>query len=298
MSDRVPLAIGLRLLSVAAFAAMGAAIKLAERGGAGLAESLFFRQLLSLPVVIGFIAAGPGLNSVRTRRLGPHLLRTAIGLTSMACMFAAIMMLPLAEATTLQFTVPVFATILSALFLGEQVGWHRWGAVLAGFLGVLIVTQPGSGQIPLLGAAIGLTAAALSATVSILIRRLSQFELPSTIVFWFSVLSLPPLFVAFLLEAEPHPLEIWAWLVAVGLLGGVGQLAMTNSLKFGPISVVVPMDYSSLIWATLYGWLIFAVLPGMSTWIGAPIIIGSGLYIVLRERLRARSRTEAAFVPD
>lgn len=298
MSDRLPLAIGLRLLSVAAFAAMGAAIKLAEKGGAGLAESLFFRQLLSLPVVIGFIATGPGLKSVRTQRLGPHLLRTTIGLTSMACMFAAIMMLPLAEATTLQFTVPVFATILSALFLQEQVGWHRWGAVLAGFLGVLVITQPGSGHIPLLGAAVGLTAAALSATVSILIRRLSQSELPSTIVFWFAVLSLPPLLVAFLFEAEPHPPATWAWLVAVGLLGGVGQLAMTSSLKFGPISVVVPMDYSSLIWATLYGWLIFAVLPGLSTWLGAPIIIGSGLYIVLREQLRARSRTQTAFVPD
>ena len=82
----------------------------------------------------------------------------------------------------------------------------------------------------------------------------------------------------------------WAWLLGVGICGNCGQLAFTGSLRHGPVSMVVPIDYSSLLWATLYGWLLFAVLPTPATWIGAPIIIASGLYIVWRERLRHQEK--------
>ena len=172
----------------------------------------------------------------------------------MTFMFTTLLLLPLAEATTLQFTVPIFATILGAVILHETTGIHRWGAVVFGFLGVLIVTQPGSGHIPLAGAATGLAAAFLSSSVSILIRGMRASEPPATIVFYFSVLSMVPLVPVFLWTMGSHAWTTWAMLVGVGLVGAFGQLAMTTSLSLAPVSVVVPMDYSGLIWATLYGW--------------------------------------------
>lgn len=294
MPDRIPLAIAYRLVSVVAFASMGALIKLADARGAALIELLFFRQMLAIPVVLAAVLAGPGLLSLQTTRLPAHVLRTAIGLASMACMFTTIMLIPLAEATTLQFTLPIFATILGAVILHEPTGIHRWGAVIAGFVGVVIVAQPGSGHIPLTGAISGLSAALLSATVSILLRQLGKSELPTTIVFYFSLLSVVPLAPAFVMFVKAHDAATWLLLVAVGLAGGIGQIAMTNSLKLGPVAVVVPMDYSGLLWATLYGWVLFGVLPTPMTGLGAPIIVASGLYIVWREHKRARQLTESA----
>lgn len=293
-SDRILPAVAFRLASVVAFATMGALIKLAEGRGAGLIELLFFRQAGSIPVVLGWVALGPGLATLRTERLGAHAVRCAVGLSSMTCMFATLLLLPLAEATTLQFTVPIFATILGAVVLREATGIHRWSAVAVGFVGVLIVAQPGSGHIPWQGAATGLAAAFLSASVSILIRRMGSSEPPATIVFYFSVLSMVPLLPAFLWNFAPHDAATWAMLVAVGLVGAVGQLTMTTSLSLAPVSVVVPMDYSGLLWATLYGYGLFGVLPGAATWAGAPLIVASGLYIVWREQRLARGVARSA----
>ncbi len=292
--DRIFPAIGYRLVSVLAFATMGALIKLAELGGAGLGELLFFRQVFALPVVLAAVMAGPGLASLRTQRLPAHLLRAFVGMSSMACMFSAVLLLPLAEATTLQFSMPIFATVLGALVLREPTGVHRWGAVIAGFIGVLVVTQPGSGHIPPLGAAFGIVAALLSATVSILVRRIGRTERATTTVFYFSMLSIVPLGIWFALTTAAHPPVTWALLVCVGLTGGVGQIAMTNSLAMAPVAVTLPMDYSGLVWATLYGWVLFAVLPTPMTWVGAPIIIASGLYIVWREHRLHLANTLAA----
>jgi drug/metabolite transporter (DMT)-like permease len=208
-------------------------------------------------------------------------------------MFLTVMLLPLAEATTLQFTVPIFATILGAVILREPTGWHRWGAVVAGFGGVLIVAQPGSGHIPVIGAMTGLAAAMLSATVSILLRHIGKTERPTTTVFYFSLLSVIPLAPLFALTVQPHDATTWLFLVLIGLVGGIGQITMTSSLTLAPVAVVVPMDYSGLVWATLYGWLLFSVLPSPMTWVGAPVIVASGLYIVWREHRRAQMTTTA-----
>ena len=294
MPDRLIPAISFRLASVVAFATMGALIKLAEARGAKLVELLFFRQALAMPVVVIAVIVGPGLSTLKTARLPAHILRTVIGLSSMACMFLTIMLLPLAEATTLQFTVPIFATILGALVLREPTGWRRWGAVIVGFIGVLVVAQPGSGHIPLIGAVTGLSAALLSATVSILLRHIGKTERATTTVFFFSLLSMIPLGPLFVITAGPHDTTTWMLLMLIGLAGGIGQIAMTSSLALAPVAVVVPMDYSGLVWATLNGWILFAVLPTPMTWVGAPIIVASGLYIVWREHRRSQTTTTAA----
>ncbi len=284
--DRILFGLGLRLLAVLMLSTMSAIIKLAAARGANLGEILLFRQLFAIPFILAWIAAGPGLGTIRTKRFKLHLSRTAVGLTGMVFNLGAVVILPLAEATTLGYTVPIFATILGALVLREPTGWHRWGALCLGFIGVLIVTQPGADghAIPLFGVAIGLTAALFVAIVAIQLRHMSRTESPPTTVFWFSALSIPPLALAYPFFAQMHDWQTFALLAAIGVVGGAGQLALTAALRFAPVSAVVPMDYSSLIWATTYGFLLFGVLPGPWTWVGAPIIVASALYIAWRER--------------
>ncbi len=297
-SDRLLPAIGLRLLSVGLFATMNACIKLAEARGAALGEILFFRQAGAAVLVTAVIAAGPGLATIRTQRLGAHVLRCVVGVISMAFTFAALLALPLAEATAIAFSTPIFATILGALVLGEPTGWRRWCAVALGFVGVLIVMQPGGHAIPLYGAACGLIAAMLTATVFIQLRQIGRTERAQTTVWWFSVLSLLPLGIVFLLSVQPHPPTTWLTLIGVGLVGGCAQLAMTASLRRGAVSLVVPFDYTSLLWATAYGWALFGTLPGETTWLGAPVIVASGLYIVWREHRRRQAATQAAITQE
>ena len=134
----------------------------------------------------------------------------------------------------------------------------------------------------------------LTANVSILVRQMGRTESTATIVFWFSALSLVPLAPLYLFWADWHPAFTWVWLLAIGLLGGAAQFAMTGSLRLGPVSVVVPMDYSSLLWAAALGWLLFGALPAPATWAGAPIIVASGLVIVWRERVRVLEQTRQA----
>lgn len=292
--DRILSAIGLRLSSVVLFGVMNVGVKLSQQWGASLSEILFWRQAGAAMLVAIVVGAGPGFASLRTQRLPAHVIRCAVGLTAMSLTFVSLTTLPLAEAVTLGFSMPIFATILGALVLREATGRWRWGAVAAGFGGVLIVTQPGSSHIPLPGVLAGLAAAVATATVMILLRSIGKTEKPMTTVWWFSCLSTIPLGLIYLFSAKAHPPAVWAVLLGVGMLGGIAQIAMTGSLARGPVSVVVPMDYTALIWATWFGWLAFGTLPVASTWIGAPLIIASGLVIVWREHVRRRRETERA----
>ena len=287
--DKVMRGIAMRLLAVFLLSTLYAMIKLAEARGANLVEIMFFRQGAAIPAVLAcMMIGGSGLGAIRSRAMRGQVIRAAIGLTGMVFNFGATMLLPLAEATTLSFTVPMFATILGALMLKEPTGWHRWGAVAAGFVGVLIVTQPGGGHFPLFGAAVGLTSAGLGALVSIQLRQIGKIDRPVTTVFWFSTLSMIPLGLVYPFFAHWHDMTTFALLIAAGVVGGLAQIAFSAALKYAPVSTAMPMDYSSLLWATLYGWVLFDALPTPWTWIGAPVIVASGLYIVWRERRVAR----------
>ncbi|CAN5392296.1 DMT family transporter [soil metagenome] len=283
-ADRHIAAIGMRLLATIFLTIMFALAKLAQARGVNLIEILFFRQsIMVIPVVI-IAACGPGLSSLKTARPGAHIRRATSGLTGMALNFATVSLLPLAEAQTVWFTTPLFATILGALWLGEHVGRHRWLAVLAGFVGVIIVVHPQSGSLHPFGTAVGLAAAFMVAVTSILVRQVGRTDGSLTIVFWFGVTS--SAFLSFTLPwaLHHHDLHTWALLIGMGLAGSFGQIALTFSLKFAPVSVVAPVDYASLFWTAALGAWLFGEWPTPWTWIGAPIIIASGLYIVWRER--------------
>ena len=294
-TEQRPIAgVGLRLLTALLLAAMFALVKLASTRGVNLVESLFYRQCGTALCAIGMVAAGPGFASLRSRRVGAHVGRMALGLTAMALNFAAMILLPLAEATAIGFSVPIFSTLLAAMVLGEPTGKWRWGAVAAGFLGVLLIVQPGTGQVPLLGASVALVAALMTASVTIAIRRLGATERATTTVFWFAASSLIPLAIMMLWFADSHDAATWAILGGLALAGGLAQLTLTGALRLAPVALVMPMDYTSLIWAVLLGIWIFGELPTPWIWIGAPIIIASGLIIVWREHRLARQAALSA----
>jgi len=296
--DQHPLAgIALRLLTAFLLAIMFALVKLVSTRGVNVVESLFYRQCGSALCACGLVAIGPGFASLRTQRVWAHIGRMALGLGAMGLNFLAFILLPLAEATTIGFSVPIFSVVLAALVLDEPTGKWRWSAVAAGFAGVLLIVQPGSGDVPLLGASVALAAALMTASVTVVIRRLGATERAATTVFWFAVSSLVPLGLAMLFFGRSHDPTTWIMLAGLALAGGLAQLTLTGALRLAPVALVMPMDYTSLLWALLLGFWIFGELPTPWIWVGAPIIVASGLVIVWREhRLhrRAALSTEAA----
>jgi drug/metabolite transporter (DMT)-like permease len=295
-ADRPLAAIGMRVAATLLLSSMFAIAKVAQSYGVNVVEIVFFRQSIAILPVLALVLAGPGFASLKTTRPWLHASRTVVGTTGMLLNFLTISLLPLAETQALWFTTPLFATILSAIILRETVGLHRWSAVFLGFVGVIVVIQPQSGHIPLPGATTGLIAALLTALVTILLRQLGRTEPALTTVFWFFTMSAIPL--AFLMPwfIQPHPLFIWELMIAMGIVGGLGQVALTLSLQYAPVSTVAPVDYASLIWSTLFGVWLFAEVPTAWTWLGAPIIVASGLYIVWREHVRNRRTTIVATV--
>ena len=287
----------LRLAAAAMLALMFALVKLTASRGVHIVESVFYRQAFALPFVLGWAALGPGIASLKTRRIGTHATRMVIGLGAMTLNFLGMTMLPLAEATVIGFAVPLFATIFAALFLGEKVGRYRISAVVVGFIGVLVVMRPDSAAMHSTGALIALAGAVATASVTIFIRQLGTTEATTTTVFWFTASSLIPLSVLMLFFARVHDPLTWALLVGIGVTGGIAQLLLTGALRLAPVAVVLPMDYTGLIWASLMGWLLFAALPVPATLIGAPIIIASGLAILWREHQLGKAAREAAAQP-
>lgn len=282
-------ALTLRLLAMLALSIMFACVKWASERGAHVVETLFYRQLFGVPVALAGVILGPGLGALKTRHLTGHISRAALGSLGMILNFSGYILLPLAVATTIGFTMPIFATLLSVLFLGERPGIHRWAAVLVGFMGVVVIVGPGHHEgVTALGISVAAGAAVVTACISLLLRQLSRTEESSVIVFYFTVLPLPFLGVAMLWFGQAHDPATWGILLLMGISGGVGQLLMTGSLRWGPVSLVLPMDYSALLWSALFGWLIWHSWPGSSTWLGAAIIAGSSLYILWREHVRHR----------
>jgi len=298
VEPQVVLGMGLRLISALSLALMFAGVKWAGQRGAGVVETLFYRQIGSVVCAATFVALGPGFASLRTRRFKAHALRMAIGVVAMLLNFAMVMLLPLAEATAIGFSVPIFATLLAAAVLGEPTGKWRWGAVIVGFIGVLVIVQPGSGHVSAYGGAVAIGAAVSTACATIAIRHLGATEAVATTVFWFGVTSLVPLGLAMPFVAHAHDASTLAAIAGLSLAGGIAQLALTGALRLAPVSLVMPMDYSSLLWATLLGMFIFNQEPSHWTWLGAPIVIGAGLVILWREhRLRIAGSAVAA-VPE
>ncbi|HEX6375996.1 MAG TPA: DMT family transporter [Allosphingosinicella sp.] len=288
------LGIGLRVGAVAGFAFMAAMIKLGYSAGLSTVELTFYRFAFGLPPLLLWIAWSRNFAVWRTARPLAHAWRAAAGLTTMVLAFSALQYLPLAESTTLSFAAPLFAVILSALVLGEKVGPHRWSAVALGFVGVLVVMRPEASHLPPTGLLLAALAAFGVGVTTITIRQIGKTEGTQTIVLWFSLLSLPVIGALMPFFGRAHDGREWLILFALGSFGGVAQLLLTASLRYAPVPVVVPFDYTQLLCAVVLGWLIFGDQPASTTWLGAAIVIASGLYTLYREHRLGR---EAAREP-
>jgi drug/metabolite transporter (DMT)-like permease len=287
------LALGIRLLAALALATMGMLVKLAGERGAHLMELIFWRQLLTTALLGAGLALTGRLALLKTRRLPAHARRAASGLFGMVFTYGAVLLLPLAEATTLGFTAPVFAVLTAIALFGERIGRYRWAAVAMGFAGVIVVMQPGSGDhagVTFAGVTVGLIAPFMVALISFQIQDLNTTENPWSIVFWFSALSAPVAALAMPFVSAAHDGETWAIIMAMALVGVCAQMLLTTSLRFGSAAVILLMDYTTLLWASFYGYYVFDRAAPASLWLGAPLIIGAGLLIAWRERQLAKAR--------
>lgn len=282
------LGIALRIGAATSFGFMAAAIKLGAERHVSVPEMAFYRFAFGLPPLLAWIALTRNFGAWRTRRPLAHLSRGALGLATMVTAFSALTLLPLAESATIGFVAPLFSVMLSALLLHEPVGRHRWSAVALGFVGVLVVMQPGGGHLQPLGLGLALLSAFGVAGVTITIRQIGKTESTPTTVLWFTLFSIAATGLVLPFFARAHDGETWAILAALGLFGGAGQLFLTSALRFAPVAVVVPFDYTQLLWAVLLGWALWGTRPAATTWAGAAIIVGSGLYTLYRERKLGR----------
>jgi drug/metabolite transporter (DMT)-like permease len=284
------LGLTLRLVAIVALAVMFALVKLAAAAGVHVIESLFWRQVAGLPVVILWLWWMGSLSDIRTGRLGAHALRMFLGISAMMLNFLAMTLLPMAEASAIGFAVPIFATILAALLLKEPTGRYRWGAIFLGFAGILLVVQPGHNQILLIGAAVAIAGAIVTAAVTIQLRRLTRTEPTGAIVFWFSLSSLIPLGIAMLFFGKSHDGVAIAYIAGLSLAGAVAQILLTASLRHAPVAAALTMDYTAILWSTLLGFFIFGDIPGLSVFIGTPVIIIAGIIILWREHHLSQQR--------
>lgn len=290
------LALFVRLIAAFALATMGMLVKLAGERGAHLIELIFWRQLLTAVLLGGGLALSGQLALLKTRRIGAQARRAFSGLFGMVFTYGAVLLLPLAEATTLGFTAPIFAVLIAIVMFGERIGPYRWGAVVMGFAGVLVVMQPFSGLhqgVTLFGIVVGLIAPFMVAVISFQLQDLNTTESPWSIVFWFAAITTPVAALALPFVMAAHDPLTWALILGMGLVGAAAQMLLTTSLRFGSAAVILLMDYTSLLWASYYGYAIFDRAAPASLWLGAPLIIAAGLLIAWRERQLARSRVRS-----
>lgn len=246
-------------------------------------QVLFLRNLIALPFAAIIAVAMGGRRALRSHRPRAHLVRGVLWLSAATLFFTGLRHLGLAEATTLVFAAPVFITALSALLLGEQVGWRRWSAVLVGFAGVLVVVRPGSAAFQpasLYPVATAVFYAALMISARWVDPRESVWTLMLYLVGAGALLG--GLISPFVWTAI-RP-EDWWLFFGIALFGTAGMTMMTQAFRFAPAAVVAPFDYTALLWATALGWLIWGDVPDLVTYVGAGIIALSGLFIVFRER--------------
>lgn len=292
------LGIALRIGAMAVFAIMAAIIKALASSGLPEAELIFFRSLFGLLPVLIWMLVFRQPDIVKTRYPRAHIIRSLVGLASMFFMFMGLARLPLNDAAAIGFTAPIFATLMSAAVLGERIGIHRTLAIAAGFAGVLVLTGAGANHLFGSGAIFMLAAAVLGAAVSITIRQISRTEHSITITFYFMLAGIVITGAAMpFIWVSPEP-ESWLLIVALGLTGGILQIMLSAALRYAPVSIVLPFDYSQIVFTGLLSWLLWSELPTTQTITGGSIIIASGLYIFYREAVRRAPPTGVASPVD
>lgn len=287
-SHRPVLAVALKLSALFLFTAMSALVKaLSAEFPPG--QMVFFRSLFAVPVIVLWLMSrGELVQGFVVKRPMGHFWRGVLGTTAMGLTFTGLSLLPLPEVTAIGYATPIFTLILAALLLGERIRLIRIGAVAIGLLGVLIMIWPRLGSADLgTGATIGalcvLGATLARGFVQIHIRQLVQVDHPAAIVFYFSM-------TATLLSALT---AFWGWtmptlnqaliLITMGFIGGVAQILVTSSYRFGQASMLAPYDYTTMLFAIFIGYVWFDELPTLAILLGAALVIAGNAVVIWRE---------------
>jgi drug/metabolite transporter (DMT)-like permease len=258
-------------------------------------EVAFFRQFLGVFVLAPWFIRY-GLAPLRTKRIGLHTARAAVNVVAMFAFYYALSIVPLAQVSALGFSVPIFTAILAMAFLGERVRLRRWAAILFGFAGVFVALGPdlqSSGTVEL-GSLLVVLSSLTWAIALIFIKVLGRTDSTVTITVYMVLLMTP--------MSLPPALLVWEWptlamlgqLVLIGVLGTIGQLTVVQALKEGETHVVMPIDFTKLIWAAILGFLWFHEIPTVFTWLGGAMIFASTMYIAWREHQLRRAKQAAA----
>ncbi|GAB1596931.1 DMT family transporter [Lysobacter claricitrinus] len=292
MSTRPSRAVLMMLAAVASFSLMDAGLKqLSAHYPAFQVAAL--RGASSLPFVLAWALHRGGIAPLLRVRWPLHLLRGAMGVAMMASFVYALKTLPLSTAYSIFFVAPLIVTALSVPILRERVGPRRWTAIAIGLLGTLVLLRPtGDGLVSMSALAV-LLAATMYAVSAISVRILSRTDSTQAMMVW--------LLVLMALGAGAFALPDWhpvrgadiAVIIGVGVAGSIGQYAVTEAFRLGEASLIAPLEYTALVWGVILDVTLWGVLPDAMTWLGAAIIVGSGLYLLRRERVHA---TEAEIV--
>lgn len=278
--------------STLGFAGMHACIRYAsDEGGLHSFEIAFFRNLFGLLVLVPLFARnGPAV--FRTKRLKLHVFRGSIQVFAMLMFFSAVTMTPLATVSALSFTAPLFATIGAVLFLKEKIRLRRVTALIIGFVGMLIIVRPGMVALDV-GGLLVIGSSAIWAMAMLIIKDLGRTESSVTITTYMVVVMTPLTLIPALFVWTWPSLEMYAVFTLMGLLGSAAHVAMAQAFKEAEATVVLPFDFTRLIWAGLLGYLLFGQMPDEFVWLGGAVIFASTTYIAYREA-QVASREEAA----
>lgn len=300
----------LKCCSVTVFTVMAAIVKSTSEGGLGVppGQQVFFRSFFAIPViVIWLIWRGELSVGLRTNRPMEHFYRGIAGTAAMGCNFWALGLLAFPEAIAIGYAAPLLVVIFAAMFLGENVRLFRLSMVALGLSGVLVVLSPqlgfGTGGAPdparSLGAVLALSGAACAALAQVFIRKMVQEERTSAIVFWFSVTAAVLGLMTLPFGWVMPDARTLALLVTTGLLGGIGQIFLTSSYRFGEASLIAPFEYVSMLLSVAIGWLLFDEIATPTMLGGASLVILAGILIIWRERQLGleRDRQRKAMTP-
>jgi drug/metabolite transporter (DMT)-like permease len=254
-----------------------------------LSEVLLFRYLFASGIFWVILFSTVGVAALATRRPLDHAIRSVSGIVSLGLLYFALTRIPLADATAISYAAPIFITVLSIFMLGEIIGLQRWLAVIAGFVGVLLIARPGSGNWD-----IGVIAAAGSAftgaLVAIWLRKLSSSEKSVTIGIYYNHLGSLVCLAWVLLSGwlTPRDQDLLLFL-GFGLGCGLQQWLLTISFRYAEASLLAPFEYLAMVFAAIAGYLFWGEVPVLTTWIGAGIIAASGLFIFMRRQQKMKS---------
>jgi drug/metabolite transporter (DMT)-like permease len=271
------------IVSCFLFACMGVCVKLAS-SDFSTGEIVFWRGIVSMAMMVG-LALSRGI-ALRTPHWRMHLSRSISGSSALACYFFAIGALPLATAVTLNYTSPLFVALLLALFFRERLNPIAYAAVLMGFAGVVVLLRPTLQPEQWLGAAAGLSSGAMASVAYISLRELGRKGEPEVrTVFWFSLMT-AAIGLAWSLFSAIHlpDLPQLATLIGVGLFGGLAQLAMTRSYRYGRTVVSANLSYATVVFASLFGMLLWGEIMPASSWLAIALIVTGAIVVSLSTR--------------